>query len=132
MVVSVNSKSSQNEFNSLLSLTLKELNVLANNPSENVAKLEGRSLEPYVKDVMAELAEGTPFENSIELIGGQKFPDIVAKKYYGIEVKTTKQNHWKTTGNSVLEGTRVDNVERIYMLFAKLANPIEFRCRHYE
>ncbi len=81
---------------------------------------------------MADLAVGTSFENSIELIGGQKFPDIVAKKYYGVEVKTTTQNHWKTTGNSVLESTRVDNVERIFMLFAKLANPIEFRCRPYE
>lgn len=75
---------------------------------------------------------GQHFENTIELIGGQKFPDIVANKYYGIEVKTTTQNHWKTTGNSVLEGTRVDDVERIYMLFAKLASPIEFRCRPYE
>ena len=81
---------------------------------------------------MSELAVGTPFEDSIELIGGQKFPDIIAKKFYGIEVKTTTQNHWKTTGNSVLESTRVDNVERIFMLFAKLASPIEFRCRPYE
>ncbi|MFW5852100.1 MAG: hypothetical protein ACOCWB_07750, partial [Bacteroidota bacterium] len=67
-----------------------------------------------------------------ELVGGQKFPDIVAKKYYGIEVKTTTQNHWKTTGNSVLESTRIDQVERVFMLFAKLADPIEFRCRPYE
>ncbi len=81
---------------------------------------------------MAEMAVGTPFENSIELIGGQKFPDIIAHKYYGIEVKTTTQNHWKTTGNSVLESTRVDQIERIFMLFAKLATPIEFRCRPYE
>ena len=57
---------------------------------------------------------------------------VIAKKYYGIEVKTTTQNHWKTTGNSVLESTRVEDVERIFMLFAKLASPIEFRCRPYE
>jgi len=56
----------------------------------------------------------------------------VAQNYYGIEVKTTTQNHWKTTGNSMLESTRVENVERIFMLFAKLASPIEFRCRPYE
>jgi hypothetical protein len=37
--------------------------------------------------------------------------------------KTTTKNHWKTTGNSVLEGTRIDSVERIFMLFAKLASP---------
>ena len=81
---------------------------------------------------MTELAQNTVFENSIELVSGQRFPDIVAKQYYGIEVKTTIKNHWKTTGNSVFEGTRVDGVERIFMFFAKLADPIEFRCRPYE
>lgn len=81
---------------------------------------------------MTELAVGTPFENSIEVIGGQKFPDIVANRFYGIEVKTTTQNHWKTTGNSVLESTRVEDVERIFMLFGKLGKPIEFKCRAYE
>lgn len=132
MIVSINSDPNRSEFDELLNSTITELNVHAKNSSKKVATLLGRNLEPYVRDVMTDLAIGTVFENSIELIGGQKFPDIVAKKYYGIEVKTTTQNHWKTTGNSVLEGTRVDSVERIFMLFAKLASPIEFRCRPYE
>lgn len=132
MIVSVNSEPNRNEFDLLLSSTIDELNVHAKNSSKKIATLLGRNLEPYVKDVMTDLSVGTIFENSIELIGGQKFPDIIAKKYYGIEVKTTTQNHWKTTGNSVLENTRVDDVERIFMLFAKLASPIEFRCRPYE
>jgi hypothetical protein len=132
MIVSVNSDPNRSEFDLLLNSTISELNVHAQKSSQKVATLLGRNLEPYVRDVMTDLAVGTVFENSIELIGGQKFPDIVAKKYYGIEVKTTTQNHWKTTGNSVLEGTRVDSVERIFMLFAKLASPIEFRCRPYE
>lgn len=132
MVVSVNSEPNRSEFNSLLGKTVEELNIHGQNPSKEIEKLFGRNLEPYVKDLMSDLAIGTPFENSIELIGGQKFPDIIANKFYGIEVKTTTQNHWKTTGNSVLEGTRVDNIERIFMLFAKLASPIEFRCRPYE
>ncbi|MCZ2475018.1 hypothetical protein G9H61_06155 [Aquirufa ecclesiirivi] len=132
MIVSVNPDPNRNEFDLLLNSTISELNVHAKNSSEKVSTLLGRNLEPFVKDVMSDLAIGTVFENSIELIGGQKFPDIVAKKYYGIEVKTTTQNHWKTTGNSVLESTRVDDVERIFMLFAKLASPIEFRCRPYE
>lgn len=131
-LISVNSTPDSSEFNSLLSSTISELNVRAQKSSEKIATLLGRSLEPYVRDVMTDLASGTPFENSIELISGQKFPDIVAKKYYGIEVKTTAQNHWRTTGNSVLETTRVDSVERIFMLFAKLASPMEFRCRPYE
>lgn len=132
MIISVNSDPNRNEFNNLLSSTIEELNIHAKKSSKKIATLIGRNLEPYIKDVMTDLAIGTVFENSIELIGGQKFPDIIAKKYYGIEVKTTTQNHWKTTGNSVLESTRVDDVERVFMLFAKLVSPIEFRCRPYE
>jgi hypothetical protein len=132
MIISANSEPHRKEFNVLLNSTITELNIHAKKSAKRISVLAGNKLEPYVKDVMADLAIGTPFENSIECIGGQKFPDIIAKKYYGIEVKTTTQNHWKTTGNSVLESTRVDNVERIFMLFAKLASPIEFRCRAYE
>lgn len=132
MIISANSEPNRKEFDVLLNSTLTELNVHATKSSKLVSTLTGNKLEPYVRDIMTNLAIGTVFENSIELIGGQKFPDIIAKKYYGIEVKTTTQNHWKTTGNSVLESTRVEDVERIFMLFAKLASPIEFRCRPYE
>lgn len=132
MIISANSEPNRKEFNVLLNSTITELNSHAKKSANTISVLAGNKLEPYVKDVMTDLAIGTPFENSIECIGGQRFPDIVAKKFYGIEVKTTTQNHWKTTGNSVLESTRVENVERIFMLFAKLASPIEFRCRAYE
>ena len=132
MIISANPEPNRKEFDFLLNSTIEELNSQAKKSAKTVSALTGNKLEPLVKDVMTDLAIGSPFENSIELIGGQKFPDIVAKKYYGVEVKTTTQNHWKTTGNSVLETTRVDDVERIFMLFAKLASPIEFRCRPYE
>ena len=132
MIISANPEPNREEFDVLLNWTVEELNSQAKKSAKTVSALTGNKLEPLVKDVMTDLAVGSPFENSIELIGGQKFPDIVAKKYYGVEVKTTTQNHWKTTGNSVLETTRVDDVERIFMLFAKLASPIEFRCRPYE
>jgi hypothetical protein len=132
MIISANPEPNRKEFDYLLSTTIVELNSQAKKSAKTISTLAGSKLEPFVKDVMSNLAIGSPFENSIELIGGLKFPDIVAKKYYGIEVKTTTQNHWKTTGNSVLETTRVEDVERIFMLFAKLANPIEFRCRPYE
>lgn len=132
MIISANTDPHRKEFDGLLNSTIIELNSLAKTSAKAVSILKGNKLEPFVKEVMDELANGTPFANSIELIGGQRFPDIIAKKYYGVEVKTTTQNHWKTTGNSVLESTRVENIERIFMLFAKLASPIEFRCRPYE
>lgn len=132
MIISLNPEPDKIEFDALLKSTIDFLNDRAVKSPTSFSRLEGRNLEPYVTEVMTDQAIGTSFENSIELVGGQKFPDIIARKYYGIEVKTTTQNHWKTTGNSVLESTRVENVERIFMLFAKLANPIQFRCRPYE
>jgi hypothetical protein len=132
MIISSNSAALNNEFNLLLNLTTIELNDCAKKSTKLITSLTGNKLEPFVKDIMEKLAIGTPFENSIECIGGLKFPDIVAKKFYGIEVKTTTQNHWKTTGNSVLESTRIEDVEKIFMLFAKLASPVEFKYRAYE
>lgn len=132
MVVSVNPDPHRYEFDSLLKSTVLELNAHAKKTSSGIAKLSGINLEPYVCDIMSELAKGTPFENSIKVEGGQKFPDIVANRFYGIEVKTTTKDHWKTTGNSVMETTRVKDVERIFMLFAKLAGAVEFRYRPYE
>lgn len=132
MVISVNPEPNKEEFDILLDSTITELNNHAVTSPEDVSKLTGSKLEPYIGGLMTELAVGTPFENSIKVEGGQKFPDIIANKYYGVEVKTTIKDHWKTTGNSVLESTRVNGVERIFMLFGKLADPIEFRCRPYE
>lgn len=132
MIISANSEPNKNEFDVLLNSTLEELNIQAVKSSKLISTLKGNKLEPHIGGLMSELAVGTVFEDSIKVIGGQKFPDIVANKFYGIEVKTTTQNHWKTTGNSVLESTRINDVERIFMLFAKLANPIEFKCRPYE
>lgn len=96
----------------------------------------GVSLEKDAYDFINKVAKGTVYDGNIELISGQRFPDIVAyvnaNKAYGVEVKTAKSNEWKSTGSSIFEGTRVDNVKNIHLLFAKLSNPVEFRCRKYE
>ncbi len=132
MVVSVNPEPSQFEFDTLLNNTLISLASESKQKQDEYLTLLGNKFEGRVLSHMNEQAQGTPFEDSIELISGQKFPDIIANKYYGIEVKTSKQDHWKTTGNSVLEGTRVDGIERIYMLFGKMVKPVEFKCKLYE
>lgn len=132
MVVSVNPGPSKLEFDALLNKTLVSLAAESKQKQEEYLTLLGNKFEERVFAHMNEQARGTSFEDSIELISGQKFPDIIANKYYGIEVKTTKQDHWTTTGNSVLEGTRIDGIERIYMLFGKMVRPVEFRCRLYE
>lgn len=132
MLISLNPEPNKEIFQSLLNNTLDTLDTEAKRNQEVYLKHLGNKLENVVAEIMTDKAHGTPFENSIELISGQRFPDIIANRYYGVEVKTTKQNHWTTTGNSVLEGTRVEGIERIYMLFGKMYSPIEFKYRPYE
>lgn len=132
MIISENVDADKQSFERLLRRSLFSLQNRANENPERISSLLGNKLEKEVVEVLNENALHTPFENSIELISGQRFPDIVAKRFYGIEVKTTKDNHWSSTGSSVAEGTRVNGVERIYMLFGKMCDPIEFRCRPYQ
>ena len=132
MVISVNPNPNQSEFARLLNKTVSTLQSEAKQKPKAYLKLLGRDLESTVVDIMSDSARGTDFENTIELISGQKFPDIIAMRYFGVEVKTSMQDHWITTGNSIMEGTRVDGIERIFMLFGKMVEPIAFKCRPYE
>lgn len=133
MIVSVNSKPSLSEFKSLMVCANTLLNEDALKRPEYYVTRGGNPLEDDVKSALEECAKGTPFENTIEKVSGQKFPDIVAAKFYGVEVKSTKENHWTSTGSSILETTRLSDIERIYMTFGKLGgNPIEFLSKPYE
>jgi hypothetical protein len=123
-------------FVNLLSTSVSELEADSARRSEYYLSRGGIHLEKDVFRIVRKNSKNTIFEGNIELISGQKFPDIVAyvntNKAYGIEVKTTKQNKWRTTGSSIFEGTRVDDVKKIFLLFGKLTKPIEFKCRKYE
>ena len=96
--------------------------------------MKADKLEIETCDFVRKACDGTPFNpENVMLVSGHTFPDIVAEKYYGVEVKSTKSNHWTSTGSSIVESTRSELVENIYMLFGKLGgNPPEFRCRPYQ
>lgn len=133
MIVSVNPKPSFDEFSLLMHATDALLNDDALKRPQYYTGRSGNPLEDDVKAALDEAARGTPFENTIEKVSGQKFPDIVASKFYGIEVKSTKNNHWTSTGSSILESSRIADVERIFMTFGKLGgNPIQFVSKPYE
>ena len=85
MIISANSEPNRNEFDILLNSTLDELNIQAVKSSTFISTLKGNRPEPYTGTIMTELAVNTVFENSIKVIGGQKFPDIVANKFYGVK-----------------------------------------------
>lgn len=132
MIVSERTDKEQREFEGLLSTSKSLIEKEAKISPEYFLNRTATDFEKDVYESLCNAAKGTDFDNTIYLISGHKFPDIIAGKFYGVEVKTSKQNQWRSTGNSVLESTRVDNVERIYIFFAKLANPLGFRYRLYQ
>ncbi len=123
-------------FTDLLGTVVDQLQIEAKRSTTYFLQRNGVSLEKDVFVVLSECAAGTIFENKVELISGQRFPDIVAyvnqSEAYGIEVKTTKNRKWTSIGGSIFEGKRVTNVESIFLLFAQLVDPIRFKCRRYE
>lgn len=120
------------EFQALMSKTDQLLNQEAVGRDKYFAKRNGTELEKDVYDALSRAAYSTPFEGTIQLVSGAAFPDIVANNYYGVEVKSTNKNHWRSIGSSILESTRIQSVERIFLTFGKLGAPIEFRSRPYE
>ena len=133
MIVSVNPHPPIEEFRQLMLNTDQLLNADASKRPKYYATRGGSPLEDDVKAALIESAKGTAFENTIEKISGQKFPDIIAANFYGVEVKSTKDDHWTSTGSSILETTRVNGIERIYMTFGKLGGTtIEFLSKPYE
>lgn len=119
-------------FEDLLSRAVDVMNREAREFPGVYGNLLGSKLEDKVVEVLNRCAAGTCFEGQITKFSGQRFPDIVISDYYGVEVKTTKANHWKSTGSSVAEGTRVEGVERVYLLFGKMCEPVSFICKPYE
>lgn len=47
------------------------------------------------------------------------FPDIVLGKF-GVEVKFTTNDTWRSVANSVFESTRSESVEHVYVVFGKM------------
>ena len=101
MIVADNPHPALIEFKNLMSRVDTLLNREARENSGLSSNRGGLSLEPIVYEAALECSKRTPFEGSIQLVSGASFPDIVAAKYYGIEVKSTLQNHWTTIGSSI-------------------------------
>lgn len=117
----------------LMKKTQERMNEDAMRYPQKYKHLNSNGLEEISVTKIQEACQNTPFNpNEVKLVSGQRFPDIIAEKYYGIEVKMTKQNLWKSVGSSIVESTRDSFVEDIYLLFGKMGGEYpEFRCRPY-
>lgn len=117
----------------LMNKTESELNDRAKRDKGRFKGISASDLEKLSCDVIRDMCSGTPFRpDEVKLVSGAKFPDIMAEKYYGVEVKSTIKDHWTSTGSSIVESTRDKYVENIYMLFGKLGGIPEFKCRPYQ
>lgn len=132
MIVAENSIPSLQEFASLMAAVDRLLNADAQQREAYYAGRGGHLLEQDVYRAICWCAQQTPFAGSIRLVSGAAFPDIVAGGYYGVEVKSTIKNRWTSVGGSILESTRIGDVQRIFLTFGKLGHPVEFRSRPYE
>jgi len=61
----------------------------------------------------------------------QAFPDIAVGNF-GVEVKFTLNDTWRSVANSVLETNRIDTVEKIYLIFGKMGGTPEVKWGDYE
>ena len=121
-------------FVDLMRKTESILNAEARANPDEYRHLTSNTIESCAVDKIKLACANSPFDaNEVKLVSGQRFPDIVADKYYGIEVKSTKEDHWTSTGSSIVETTRIEYVDDIYMLFGKLGGNVpQFKCRPYQ
>ena len=139
-IIKINNPQTRNinlAFKDFMGLCEDEFNRRAKINSKQYKACNGKNLEEVAVDLLKDVCNKTPqlpFKSQdIQLVSGQQFPDIIASKAYGVEVKSTEKNQWTSTGSSIVESTRVANVKHIYLLFGKLGgNPVEFKCRPYE
>lgn len=61
----------------------------------------------------------------------QAFPDIAVGNF-GVEVKFTLADTWRSVANSVLETNRIETVEKVYLIFGKMGGTPEVRWGDYE
>lgn len=120
-------------FAELMVKTERSMNDFSHSNPKYFAGMSPSKLEVESCEMIKKACYDTPFNaDNVLLVSGHAFPDIIAEQYYGVEVKSTKSNHWTSTGSSIVESTRNEFVENIYMLFGKLGStPPEFKCRPY-
>lgn len=121
-------------FAEFMNITEKYMNDFSEKDHSYCKGFKPEDLEKEAVRVLRITCHSTPFrEEDIKLVSGHRFPDILASKDYGIEVKSVKGNKWTSTGSSIVESTRIEGVDRIYLLFGCLGTtPAAFKCRLYQ
>lgn len=116
-----------NEFEAILDLLCKNLTdeTRESGPYKSAAAFE-TVVRQQLKELLIRHNIGVDLSPQ-----AQVFPDIVLGKF-GVEVKFTANDTWRSIANSVFEGTRGANVDQIYVVFGKMGGTPEVRWGKYE
>lgn len=89
------------------------------------------AFEKFVRDHLPELLEplGAKIDNPEP--HPHVFPDILIREF-GIEVKVTDKDSWRTVANSVFEGSRREETRYVYVLYGKMGGDPEVRWSRYD
>ena len=133
--IAVNLRHKEEErFARFMQITTEALKRDARTNVDYYSKQNGEKLEGVVLEMMRSHAnEFDICPDSIKPTLKQHFPDILLGDKFGVEVKSTKERSWTSTGSSIVESLREEQVKRIYLMFGRLSAPdIDFRCKPYE
>lgn len=100
--------------------------------NEAKAKLfdKPKDFENRVREVLRDI--GTDYKLSINFDPHPYiFPDIVIGQF-GVEVKFTTNDTWRSVANSVFESTRDDGVKHVYVVFGKMGGEPEVKWGKYD
>jgi hypothetical protein len=89
-----------------------------------------QQFENRVREVFCVLTKEQDFEIDFKP-HPQAFPDV-AMGDFGIEVKFTLNDTWRSVANSVLETQRIESVKHIYIVFGKMGGTPEVRWGEWE
>jgi hypothetical protein len=116
----------QDEFESLL-------NTLCNQLTEESLKLgfeTAKAFETRVREVVEQHLKDQSIIIDFDP-HPQAFPDIAVGEF-GIEVKFSLSDTWRSVANSVLERNRIDSIKTIYIVFGKMGGIPAVQWGEYE
>lgn len=111
------------DFESILDQTILILN---NEIKINGVYKTSKQFENAVRETLASLGLTIDLEPPL-----QEFPDIVIDEY-GVEVKFTENNSWRSIANSISEGHKAETVLYIYLVYGKMGGNPEVKWGKYE
>ncbi len=115
------------------------------NPKEFESALDGITYQLTEEAKARKFKESKQFEDRVREVAeiffgkgsinfnpaAQAFPDIAIGDF-GIEVKFTSNDTWRSVANSVLETNRVNLVKKVYLVFGKMGGNPEVKWGEYE